>query len=284
MARTRPTRRCLHPLGALAAALLLATAGCAARVVKTPVYEASGVRVFLRAQHRGDQPVDLGFSHPLTIAPARITNILSRIDVRSDDEGGRRPAISSELLFPIGEGVAKAFEAADPSQVVVVMAQERKRTHAIFTNDYLTSLLLWADGDHLFVQLGELGTALSRDPRDKPREPELGKPNARIQVVGGDAMTPQGPALVAVRWRDNVFRDTSAIRMRPGGEVVRRTILMEAPPEADDAGPGPAAPPDGLSPEALRALADLEEARRGGALTEAEYQEQRRLILSGQAP
>ena len=47
---------------------------------------------------------------------------------------------------------------------------------------------------------------------------------------------------------------------------------------------GAAVPPQGLSPQGLRALADLEESRRRGELTEADYQAKRRQILAGEQP
>src|SRR5262249_60419523 len=75
----------------------------------------------------------------------------------------------------------------------------------------------------------------------------------------------------------------SACAWRAGGEVVARPILMEAPSDSEAKPPGPA-PPEELSPEALRALADLEETRRRGDLTENEYQTRRKAILSGQLP
>jgi hypothetical protein len=43
-------------------------------------------------------------------------------------------------------------------------------------------------------------------------------------------------------------------------------------------------PPQGVSPEGLRALADLEESRRRGEMTEADYQARRRQILEGSMP
>jgi hypothetical protein len=63
--------------------------------------------------------------------------------------------------------------------------------------------------------------------------------------------------------------------------VLRREILLESAEEETET----AAPeiPQHLSPEALRALADLEELRRGGLISESAYQERRRGILSGEA-
>jgi hypothetical protein len=281
--------RCPRRLGALALAVVAATSGCAARVVKTPVYDQSGVQVFLRQQTKGGKAVERGFSHPITIAPARLTNLLARIEVRDeeteDPKGGRQPAIPTGVLYGVGEGAAQALTKADPSQEVVVMAVERKRTHGIFTNDHLTSLILWVKDDKLYVHLGQMGEVMPRDPKEKGVEPSLERIESKKTVLGGEGLTKEGPRLVAAEWRSNVFRDMSAIRVRPGGDVVRRTILVESPPDEDAAtAPGPAPPPEGLSPEALRALADLEEVRRRGELTEGDYQMRRREILSGKLP
>jgi hypothetical protein len=274
--------------GAAAAALLalLLASGCITRVVRTEVSDENGVRVFLRQQVRGGEPVPRQFSQPVSIAPVRITNILARIDVRSDgEEAERKPAIPTELLYPIGAGVAAALAKADASQEVVVMATTRQRTHGIFTNDFLTTLIVWVQDDRLYVFLGKLEELLARDLDTKPSEPDPGRIESKSKVVPGDGLVPQGQRLVAAAWRDPLFRETSAIRVRPGGNVIRRTILMESAPEEDAAtSPGPAPPPEGLSPEALRALADLEETRRRGELTEAEYQARRREILSGKPP
>jgi hypothetical protein len=268
------------------AVLALLSVGCATRTVRTPVSDTNGARVFLREQTRGGEAIAREFSHPVTIAPARLTNILARIDVRGEGEKAeRKPAIPTALLYPIGEGVAKALGQATAAQEVVVMAIERRRSHGIFTDDYLTSLIVWVKDDRLFVFLGTLDEPLPRDSDTKPKEPSLERVETKAKALPGDGLSPQGPRLVAADWRAPLFRETSAVRVRPGGDVVRRTILMESEPGDEAAtSPGPAPPPEGLSPEALRALADLEETRRSGRLTEAEYQTRRRQILSGSLP
>jgi hypothetical protein len=273
----------------IAVALLcvtVATSGCMTRQVRTPVYDENNVRVFLRQDTKGGKGVDQGFAHPVTIAPIRITNILSRIEVRKEDgdeeENLRQPAISTGVLYTIGSGVAAALAKADPSQAVVVMATERRKSLKVFTADYLTSLIVWVKDDRLYVFLGQLGEPMPTDPRDKPREPQLDVVESKKRVLASDGFTTMGERLVAVDWRSNVFSDLSAIRIKPGGSVVRRTILLEEAPDDAAGQPGPAPPPEGLSPEALRALADLEETRRSGQLSETDYQEQRRQILTGQ--
>lgn len=272
---------------AIGVAAILAI-GCVGKQVRTPVYDQNNVRVFLRQQIRSGEPVDQGFSHPVTIAPVRITNILARIQVREEDgedKTGREAALPTGLLYGIGQGIAEALGKADSTQEVVVMAVERRKSLRVFTNDHLTSLIVWVKDDRLFVHLGELGNVMSRDPRDKPHEPQLTAIDAKKKVLGSDGFTPAGPRLVAADWRAAIFSDISGIRIRPGGEIVRRTILLEETPEEDAANrPGPAPPPEGLSPDALRALADLEEARRRGMLSETDYQTQRRDILLGKLP
>jgi hypothetical protein len=269
----------------VALALVLLAGGCA-KVVRTPISDENGVRVFLRQQMKGGAAVDRGYSHPVTIAPVRLTNILARIELRGDDEKEPRvPAVPTGLLFPMGDAVSKALAKADASQEVVVMAVDRRRSLGIFTTDYLTSLIVWVKDDRLFVYLGQVDAVMSRDPNDKPKEPSLDRVDSDEKVLASDGVVPQGPRLVAAAWRDDLFRESTAVRLRAGGGVVRRTILMESAPEEDAAtAPGPAPPPEGLSPEALRALADLEETRRRGELTEADYQAQRRQILSGKLP
>jgi hypothetical protein len=277
-------------LGRLAAATTLAAAlgslGCAATYVRTPVYKQGETQIYLRGLEKHGKAIERGFEHPLAIAPVRLTNILARLEVKAKgDKEQRKPAIPTGVLYEIGEGAAQALGKANSSQEVVVMAIERKRSLGVFTTNYATTLLLWGQDGKLMIQLSKLDEPMSRDPNDKLQEPSTDESDLKKRkMLPGDGVEPKGPMLVAVDWRDPVFTQ-SAVRIRPGGEVVRRTILLETP-EDKPAGEkdGGAAPPDTLSPEALRALADLEETRRRGELTESEYQSRRRAILSGEIP
>ena len=78
-----------------------------------------------------------------------MAHILSRIDVRaSAAQGGKRqPAIPTETLFPIAEGVVKALNRADPDQEVVVMSIQKTRNFGVFDHDFLTSFLAYVRGD-----------------------------------------------------------------------------------------------------------------------------------------
>jgi hypothetical protein len=81
-----------------------------------------------------------------------------------------------------------------------------------------------------------------------------------------------------VHWRDAHFRRPTTVHVGPSGKVSRRTVLMEEETPAEAVAPADteAMPSD---PESLRALADLEESRRAGELTEAEYLRRKREIL-----
>lgn len=274
--------------GARGVALLaLLASGCMTKTIRTPVFEENFTEVYLRHEARAGKPVDRGFSHPATIAPVRITNMLARIEVRKEEEKDRLPAIGTDLLYPAGEGISRALAKADPSQSVIVMARERKRSMGVFTQDYLTSLIVWVEGDKIFIKLGSLDAPLSKNPNDKVPEPEFDKIVGKNRVVPSEGLNTEGPQVVSANWRDPIFKDTGVLHVRAGGKVVRRTVLMdsggegEIPPEPLSGAP---APPAGLSSTALRALADLEDARRRGEVTEADYQSRRRQILAGELP
>jgi hypothetical protein len=261
--------------------------GCATRTIRTPVSDANGIEVLLRHEEKGGKPIDQGFAQPVTIAPVRLTNILARIEVRKEDEKERKPAIPTDLLYGIGEGVSRALAKADSSQVVVVLATQRKRNLGVFTQEFLTSLLFWVREDQVFVKIGSLDVPLTKDPKDGIPEPAMEAVIGKNRAVPSDGISVENAQLVSASWRDPIFKDTSVISIRAGGKVVRRTVLMDSGEEAaipEEPTEGAAVPPQGLSSDALRALADLEDERRRGEVTESEYQSRRREILAGDLP
>ena len=271
-------------------ATLLVAGGCMTKVVKLPVFDENNVEVFLRYESKGGKPVDRGFTQPVVIAPVRLTNLLARIEVRKGDKPERQPAIPTELLYPIGEGIARALAKADPSQEILVMATERKRNIAVFTQDYLTSLVVWNQDDKLFVKLGHLDWPVPKDGKDAKDalpEPKVDELVGKTRAVPSEGIAAEGNQLVTANWRDPIFKDSGALHVRAGGQVVRRTVLMDSGEEVTlpvEPQTGAPVPPQGVSPEGLRALADLEESRRRGELTEGDYQAKRRQILAGEEP
>jgi hypothetical protein len=269
------------PLLALALLAILNT-GCVTRTVRETVYDDQRTRVFLRSQAKIRGTVDRGFRHPLTISPVRIAHVLSRIDLRTEaDKGTQRvPAIPVDALYPMSEGISQALAKANPDQEVVVLSISKTKRFGLFDRDYLTSFLTYAKGDALFIHFSR--SEWEVPPRREKRlpEPHVGKHEMNFRVLPSDAMTLVDAQSVAVEWRDPIFSKASRTRILPGGRVVRRTILMESPEEE----PGEHPPQDpigeGLSPETLRQLADLEEMRLRGEISEAQYDTRRREILA----
>ena len=266
----------------LLALLALGATGCFKRPVKENVYRENRIEVFLRSEKRVLSTVERGFEQPLTISAVRLAHILSRIDIRmgSGEGGKRQPAIPTEMLFPIGEGVSQALAQASPNQEIVVMAIHRFRRFAVFDRDYLTSFLCYVRGDELFVHLSRTEWEIPTRRKDRLPEPHVGDHPMRFKVFSGDAMTLVDPQSLAVRWRDPIFERPTRTRVLPTGEVLRREILMESPPEEITEQRAREPLPSDLSPEQLRELADLEEARQQGQITEANYYARRQAILS----
>ena len=284
---------------ALLVGLLVVLVGCGPRYARETVVDEEGIRVFLRSQQVDGKPLPRGFAHPAAVSPVRMAHILSRIDVvrkeqplgpfSEGEESEREAAVPLEVLYGVADALASALERAGPDQEVVVMVQRRERRLGIFTHDRLTSFVAFVQGERLHLHFSHVDWELPRGETEVPEPFVDSKPvGGSFRILPSDAMESAGSRAVRVAWRDPLFRKPSAVRLAPGGRLMRRTILMESPEEAEatEEPPEPDVPrvvaPDGapaLSPEVLRALADLEEARRRGEVSEAEYQSRRREIL-----
>lgn len=266
----------------LGLAALLVVLGCGTRYARVPVHEDDLTQVVLRAELSSGKPVERGFAHPATIAGVRLSHVLAQIDVRVDEGDGkaseRRPAFHTDLVYPLGELLSQAFAKADPSQEVVVQALRKERRLGLFTQTYLTSFVAWVAADGLlYLDLSRLDWPVPKGEEDQAREPQVGREVMAFRALASEGVDPVAHQTVAVHWRDDHFRRPTTVHVGPGGKVSRRTVLMEeeAPAETD----ATAARPLPSDPASLRALADLEESRSKGELTEAEYLRRRREIL-----
>lgn len=281
MPPSRPSS--LRTAGLALALLALPASGCITRTVRETVLDDGHNQVILRSEKRGGTPIDRGFDHPLTIAPVRMAHILSRIDV-ADDSGKkkeRRPAVPTEILYPLADALAKAIAQADPSQEVIVQSVRRAKRFGVFDRFYLTSLLVFAKDDLLYVQIARSDWEIPSRRRDRLPEPRAGEQNQSFRLLVDRGMSLADSQSALVDWRDPIFSRPTRTRLTPGGKVLRTTILMESEEEAPP--PRPEITSD-LSPEQLRALADLEEARRAGQVSEAEYAARRNRILAPPEP
>jgi len=222
---------------ALLLAFAAATTGCGPRYARLTIHDGDGLNVLLRAERQEEATVDRGFAHPVTISAARVTNILSRIDVRVKEkkEPVRKPAIPAEFLFELGEQIAAALAKADPSQEVVVRAVRKERRLGIFTQEYLTSFVVYASGEHLFVHLARIDHPLPKNDDDTIPEPWPDREVMRFKVIASDGISRVAAQAVAVEWKNPLFRSPGQIRVGPRGKVMRREILLESPAEEIEA-------------------------------------------------
>ncbi len=275
---------------ATAPALLLCAAvlcsGCYTRHVREDVYRERLVEVFLRSDRKNLSPVEKSYDHPVTISAVRVAHILSRLDIRrSVEKGGRRvPAISTESLYSIADGISRSLSRADEDQEVVVMAIERKRSFKIFDQDYLTALVAYVRGEMLYIHLARSDWLVLERKKDAPPQPRVGDHPTKLKLYPDTAMVLLDTHSVKVAWRDPIFDKPTRTRILATGEVMRKTILLESPDEDIPEGQGQQqqVPPAGLSPGQLRALADLEEERLAGRITEGEYRIRQQEIVDRQ--
>ncbi len=269
------------PLRFLALSVIcLAALGCGARYVRVPLVDTPDLMVSLRSEVKDGAPVARGFAHPAALSAARAESILASIDVREStgDADERRPAIPSELAHPLGGALADALSRADATQQVVLRAQRRERKLGVFTRRFATSFVAFVDAQNrLQIHLVDADRELPAGDDAPLAEPVAGRSAHAIKALPAPHIETLGQRALAIDWRADSF-SAPAVRDQPGR---RRTILMEtAQPDA------PKLPVDGggrgTDPERLRALAELEAARRTGRISEAEYQ--RRLALLRHAP
>jgi hypothetical protein len=273
----------------LIALLAVGTSACISRPIKKEVYSDGYTKAYLRSEKKGMSVVPKGFQHPTSIAPVRLSHILSRIDMRQGEgaESKRVPVVPLETLFIIGDALAKGLDEADPNQEVIVQSIRRGKSLIIFDRQYLTSLLAYVKDDLLYVQISRSDweiKASKRRLKDEDRLPEthVGKYPLEFRLVIDRGMTLVDHQSVAVQWKDPIFKKPSRTRITPSGRVVRREVLMESMEDPTEYDAIPQV--DELTGEQLRALADIDDARRAGTISESEYYSRKNAILRGELP
>lgn len=276
----------------LPAALVVLAAlgsGCITRTVQEEVFDDGYTTALLRSEQKGSKPIDKGFQHPVYIADVRVAHILSRIDMRSGDDPERVPAIPLDTLFTIAKAISDSLGKADSSQEVVIQSIRRDKRWALFDRKYLTSLLCYMQDDLLYIHISRSDWEIPRSleggasRNQKLPETHIGKYPLDFRLVVDRGMILNDHQSVAADWRDDIFKKPTRTRVTSTGKVVRRTVLMETYEDETDYGPNPKSV-DQLTPEQLRALADVEEERRRGEISEGEYSSRRRKILADEAP
>jgi hypothetical protein len=264
--------RALAPL-ALAATL----AACGPKLVRETVYDTEIVKVELRHRLEDGKPVPHGYEHPASIAGVRLAHILASV-AHESKPGERQPTIRSEHVYELADGLAAAFARAGPDDEVVALARMRDRRLQIFTVDRVTVFRAWLASGQLWLEFMAIEEQLDHEQRSKgydiPTEVPTRAPSWKL--VPGTSVASAGPRGVQVDWRADHWRKPLDLTVR-GGRARRRTILMET--QEEEVAPTPL-PADATDAQ-LRALDQLDAARRAGLVSEGEYQRRRRLILEG---
>jgi hypothetical protein len=267
----------------LAASLgLVLCTGCGPKLVRETIYESENVRVELHRSTQDGSPVPRGYAHPVTIADVRIAHILASL-THQDSSGRQRPTIRSEHIYQLAEGLARALEKAGPADELGAAAFPVDRRYFIFDRERVTAFRAFFEGDDLVLDFYSIEDVLDReDPGGSkytiPVKPRVWKPG--FQLIAGEAQTLRGPRTLVIDWRNPAYARPTVLHSR-GGQTLRRTILMEEPSEAESAAPQIPPRPTELEDAQIRALDEIEAARRAGLITESEFRRRHRLVLEG---
>jgi hypothetical protein len=271
------------------ATLAACAAALASCMTTTTILEQKGMTVQLVSK-RGD---NIELNHPVTIAPVRLSHILARIDIRLSVKDGQQrvPGFHIESLDLISLGLAQGLREAAPNQRVVVYSIRREKRFGIFDTKYLTSFIAYVHGENLFVHLSRSDWEIPPRKKKNLPQPRIGKFPSKFRIFPGTAMKLVDEQSLAIAWHDDIFAKPTRTRVTPSGKMMRKTILMESPePEIDSNTESDAVEakpehkltvPAGISAKILRELADLEEQRQRGEISEYSYERKRKKILDG---
>lgn len=283
---TAPTTIRLGLLLLIVQLLGVSVVGCATRSVRDKAVRKTGLEVDLVRQVKGFSTQPLGYEHPAIISIERMQRILAAIEVetRDDESTGfiRQPAFHPDIVLPAAQGLIDGLRDAGPDQEIAVNVVRKSMRLGVFNRKHLTSFIAYIDDGQLFLTLRRVDWPIPR--REENKELPVPRRDYRpmdFRVVSGDHLFYAGGQTLEIDWQNAVFRKAYRLPGSTGGEKRRRQILEQSPvPKADIDESNPIGEQVGeLSPDQLRALADLEEDRRAGRITEAAYQRAKRQIL-----
>jgi hypothetical protein len=267
---------------ALLAALALSATACAGRYVREPVYQDPEISVVLRSEKKWQTVKAQGFSHPATVSALRVAHVLARVDVRMGSEEGneRTPAFATAALYKVGEEIARAFSKATPDQMVIVKAVRREKRFGIFHAKYLTSFATWMRGDDLVIHFSRVEWQMPKEDEETIPEVYVDRVGQSFKVLPAEGIVPNGDQELAADWRNPVFREATHVKVGADGKLLRRQVLMEGDaPAVEEKEAEPTVLPADLPAATLRALAELQEKRTRGEISETTYHRERRDLL-----
>jgi len=268
------------------AVLIGSTAGCASRISRESVIKRRVAHVDLVTEVEGlFKTKPQGFEHLAIISKERLVNILNAVEVETPIEGGgfiREPAFHPEIVDDAATAVAEAFAEAGPDEEIGVKLVRKEANLGLFHTKYLTSFLAHIKDGHLYLLLSRVNWPIPQSKEDdRLPEPRSDEAPMKFRVVSGEHLFYAGPQALEVAWEAPVFRHAYQLPGSTAGEKRRREVLFQAPIPIEErrAADGDGISIDELSGDQLRALADLEDDRRQGKITEAAYQRSKRQLL-----
>ncbi len=269
----------------LFAATLLA--GCATRTNRQSIIARRGAQVDLMSEVQGfSKKTPRGYEHPAIISKQRLIHILNAIEVETQQKKKagtvRQPGIHPDLVEQAAEALAEGFAQAGPDDELGVKLIRKQMKLGLFHRKFLTSFIAYIKHDYLYLRLSRVDWLIPEAKEgDKLPEPQRDRSPMKFRVVSGEHLYYAGPQVLEIAWRDPVFRHPYRLPGSTQGGKQRREVLLQAPIPKDerDAASARGFALDTLSAEQLRALADLEEDRREGRITENAYQRSKRQLL-----
>lgn len=265
-------------------ALIGALPGCAARSVRHSVLKRPSIEVDLVRQVKIFSVEPQGYEHPAIISTQRLAHILGAIEIETMAAGKgtiRQPAFAPGLIEPTAEALAQAFAEASPDEAVGVKLIRKEARIGIFNKKFLTTFLAYFDDGHLYLLLRRVDWPIKESDERKPwPEPIRDRKVMNFRVVSGDPIYFAGVQDLEIDWQNEAFRTAFRLPGSTEGEKRRREVIDSSPIPRDELPQtGEALDLRDLTPAQLRALADLEEERRDGRITENAYQRARRQLL-----
>jgi len=242
--------------------------GCAARTVRHSVVKQNLIEMDLVREVKIFSLVEQDFEHPTIISVPRLMNILNAIEVemKADKTGViRQPAFHEEIIEQTAAALAQGLAEASPNEEVGIKSIRKERRLG-----------------HLYISIRRVDWLVPQAAEDgKLPEPGHHRKDMDFRVVSGDPIFFAGVQDLEIDWRNDVFRKAFQLPGSTKGEKKRREVLDSIPVPKEELSPKQKREIaiDQLTPEQLRALADLEEERRGGNITETAYQRARRQLL-----
>jgi len=206
------------------------------------------------------------------------------IETREKGKGAiRQPAFHPEIVEETAKAISEALAEAGPDQEVGVKIIRKEMRFGVFHKKFLTSFLVHVSEDHLYLSLHRIEWFVSRRNEDSLPEPRRDTHPMDFRVVSGEHLYYAGPQALEIDWQNPVFQTAYRLPGSSRGEKRRREVIDESPvprsEREETSNRENRVAIDELSPDQLRALADLEDDRREGRITETAYQRAKRQLL-----